>query len=95
MTRLALTLVFALGCTAAQADTEICQSVNGRTTCTQAEGNVSCVTINGETRCTRPDPDRVQPPQSLPDIAAPGVDIRSEDGRLRLRAGGTEILLPH
>lgn len=94
MLRLALLLTMA--CAAAHADTEICQSVNGRTTCTHASGNVSCTTINGETRCTTIEPDQVQPESptmpdlSMPDITMPGIDIRQgTDGRLRVRAAGT------
>lgn len=94
MHRLALLLTMA--CVAAHADTEICQSVNGRTTCTQASGNVSCTTLNGETRCTPIAPEQaVPPPPPLPDLAMPGIDIRQDDnGRLRVRAAGTSVEVP-
>lgn len=92
MMRLALLLT--LACAAAHADTEICQTVNGRTTCTHATGNLACVSVNGETRCTRLDGQSTQAPPTLPDIAAPGVDIRQENGRLRVRAGGIGIEVP-
>jgi len=86
-----LTLALLLLSTAALADTEICQTVNGRTTCTRAEGNVSCVTINGETQCTPIDPDK---PPPLPEISMPGVEVRQEGGRTVIIAGGTEVTLP-
>lgn len=92
MYRLALLLTMA--CAAAHADTELCQSLDGRTTCTRMSGNVSCTTINGETRCTRlPDGDRQAepPPPVMPDLALPDLDIRQDSGRLRVRAGNTEV----
>ncbi|HLO78116.1 MAG TPA: hypothetical protein VK196_16805 [Magnetospirillum sp.] len=79
----------------ARADTDLCQTINGRTTCTHAGGNVRCTTLNGETRCTALEtPDLAEPPADLPAITVPGVDIRSEDGRLHVRAGGTVVDVP-
>lgn len=91
MHRLALLLTMA--CVAAHADTEICQSVNGRTTCTHASGNVSCTTVNGETRCTPIAPEQAAPePPALPELTLPGIDIHQDDnGRLRVRAAGTTV----
>lgn len=91
-----LALLLTLACASAHADTEICQSVNGRTTCTHASGNVSCTTVNGEIRCTPIDPEQAVPePPPLPDLTMPGVEIRQDsDGRLRVRAAGTSVELP-
>lgn len=92
MTRLtALSLaMLALSGAASHADTEICQTVNGRTHCVHATGNVSCTTVNGETRCTKINPEQ---PEPLPDIAIPGVDMRRDGDRLHVQAGGTEIVI--
>lgn len=91
MTRIAaLSLaLLALGGTA-YADTEICQTINGRTECVHATGNVSCTTINGETRCTQLDPEQTDTP--LPEITIPGVEI-SPDGTLHVQSGGTAIIV--
>lgn len=91
MTRLAaLSLAMLALSGAARADTEICQTVNGRTTCVHATGNVSCTTINGETRCKQIDPDEGEP---LPEITIPGVDFRRDGDRLHVQAGGAEIVI--
>lgn len=95
MLRLAVLLTMA--CAAAHADTEICQTVNGQTTCTRASGNVSCTTINGETRCTPIEPEQMDPQDEppLPELPLPGIDIRQDKhGRLHVRAGGTSVELP-
>ncbi len=93
MPRLLTALALFLVCNAgARADTEVCQTVNGRTTCTHAEGNVSCISINGETRCTPAHPDSLKQP--MPDMTMPGVEVREENGRTKVTAGGTEIWLP-
>ncbi|MBC7951080.1 MAG: hypothetical protein H7Z12_04545 [Rhodospirillaceae bacterium] len=92
MTRIAAFSVALLALSGtAYADTEICQTINGRTKCVHATGNVSCTTINGETHCTQIDPDQTETP--LPEITAPGVDIRRLGDKLHVRAGGTEIVV--
>lgn len=88
-------VLLALGGTA-HADSEICQTVNGRTHCVHATGNVSCTTINGETRCTQMDAEQMDAEQTeapLPEITAPGVNIRRDGSKLHVQAGGTEIVV--
>lgn len=88
---LALAAILAAGHASAESEMLSCQTVNGRTTCVRATGNVSCVTINGDTRCTRLD-DRAQPspPPDLPEIDLPEIDLPCIDidaAGVRVRTG--------
>lgn len=78
-----LALVAALAAGDVRAESEIlsCQTVEGRTTCVRATGNVSCVTIDGETRCTRLDEGAELPP--LPEISLPCIDVDAAGWRVR------------
>lgn len=103
MTRLAVfsLALLALGAAQARADSEICQSINGRTTCVHSTGNVSCTSINGETHCTQLDPNQIEPepmPAPLPqingpEITVPGVNIRRDGDRLHVQAGDTDVVV--
>lgn len=82
--RLALALITLLAAGAAHAESEMlsCQTVNGRTTCVRATGNVHCVTVDGKTRCARLDElagAEILPSQEIPciDVEAAGVRVRT------------------
>lgn len=91
MHRIALLLTAAILAHPARAETTMCQSINGKTTCTHAEGSLSCVTINGDTRCTSSEADT-----SLRSAQTPRPDIQMDpDGRLHVRTpDGTVIDIP-
>lgn len=98
MTRPALlalaVLLAASGLARAESQVTACQTVNGKTTCTRAEGNVSCLTKDGETHCTElKEEDLAEPDGELVLDLDSGTILRRDGGRLAIRSGGLDIVI--
>lgn len=91
-------LLITFAATPSQAESRICQTVNGRTVCAEGSGSLSCRTVNEDTVCEHGPAPRVPPQEALPELPPtfrgpdiPNLWVEIEEGRVRVRSGNLDI----